>query len=90
MYGAYARSAAEASEHARVAGELAASTKRFAEYERRDIQLREGLKHIAAKRRKFATKLKADAAKIKVSGFIGWLGGKFGLNQHPLPTVCPL
>ena len=57
---------AESTQHAAVQRELDAATERFKEFERRDVRLREDLKHLKAKRRKLAERLQRDAAKHTV------------------------
>jgi hypothetical protein len=60
------RMKAEGAQHAAVQHELDAANERFKEFERRDVQLREDLKHLKAKRRKLAERLQRDGAKRAV------------------------
>lgn len=57
---------AEGTQHAAVQRELDAATERFKEFERRDVRLREDLKHLKAKHRKLMERLQRDAAKHMV------------------------
>ncbi len=60
------RMKAEGEQHAAVQRELDAANERFKEFERRDVQLREDLKHLKAKRRKLAERLQREGAKRTV------------------------
>ena len=57
---------AESTQHAAVQRELDAANERFKEFERRDVKLREDLKHLKAKRKKLMERLQRDAAKHTV------------------------
>ena len=57
---------AEAKQHAAVQRELDAATERFKEFERRDVKLREDLKHLKARRKKLAERSQKDGAKQTV------------------------
>ena len=57
--------------------ELDAANERFKEYERKDVKLREDIKHLTAKHKKLTDKLAKDTAKAEaspVSGLANVLG----------------
>ena len=47
--------------------ELDAANERFKEYERKDVKLREDIKHLASKHKKLTDKLAKDTAKAEAS-----------------------
>ena len=47
--------------------ELDAANERFKEYERKDVKLREDIKHLSAKQKKLTDKLAKDTVKAEVS-----------------------
>jgi structural maintenance of chromosome 4 len=57
-----------------VAAQLEAAQERFKEYERKDVKLREDVRHLSARAQKLAAKLARDAAKAQVG--------------HPLPPAA--
>lgn len=57
---------AEAKQHAAVQRELDAANERFKEFERRDVKLREDLKHLKARRQKLAERAQKEGAKQTV------------------------
>ena len=57
---------AEAKQHAAVQRELDAANERFKEFERRDVKLREDLKHLKARRKKLAERALKEGAKQTV------------------------
>ena len=48
-----------------MAAQLEAASERFKEYERRDVRLREDVRHLGAKARKLADRMARDAAKAQ-------------------------
>ncbi|BDA46592.1 Structural maintenance of chromosomes protein 4 [Coccomyxa sp. Obi] len=56
----------ERKEHGKIQKELDAANERFKEYERKDVKLREDIKHLQAKQKKLADKRAKDAAKSQV------------------------
>lgn len=56
---------AEKEGHSAVQKELDAANERFKEYERKDVKLREDVKHLTAKAKKLRDKLAKDAAKAQ-------------------------
>ena len=57
---------AEAKQHAAVQRELDAANERFKEFERRDVKLREDLKHLKARRKKLVERAQKEGAKQTV------------------------
>ncbi|EIE19557.1 RecF/RecN/SMC protein [Coccomyxa subellipsoidea C-169] len=57
---------AEKKEHGKMQKELDAANERFKEYERKDVKLREDIKHLLAKQKKLADKRSKDSAKAQV------------------------
>ena len=55
----------EQAEHDGVAAQLEAANERFKEYERRDVRLREDVRHLGAKAKKLADRLARDAARAQ-------------------------
>ncbi len=53
--------------------ELDAANERFKEYERKDVKLREDIKHLAAKHKKLTDKLAKDTAKAEASSTARYL-----------------
>ena len=51
-----------------MAAQLEAAQERFKEYERKDVKLREDMRHLSARAQKLADKLARDAAKAQVGG----------------------
>ena len=60
--------------------ELDAANERFKEYERKDVKLREDIKHLSAKQKKLTDKLAKDTAKAEVRPIPGL----------PVPDVLPM
>lgn len=56
----------ESKEHKTMQKELDAANERFKEYERKDVKLREDIKHLSAKHRKLTEKLAKDTVKAEV------------------------
>ena len=56
----------ESKEHKAIQRELDAANERFKEYERKDVKLREDIKHLSAKHKKLADKLAKDVARTEV------------------------
>ncbi len=63
----WARYETEKKEHGKIQKELDAANERFKEYERKDVKLREDIKHLQAKQKKLADKRGKDAAKAQVT-----------------------
>ena len=61
---------AEKKEHGRIQKELDAANERFKEYERKDVKLREDIKHLQAKQKKLADKRAKDSAKAQARHLI--------------------
>lgn len=59
------RFAVQKKEHGRIQKELDAANERFKEYERKDVKLREDIKHLQAKHKKLRDKLAKDSAKAQ-------------------------
>ena len=57
----------ESKEHKAIQRELDAANERFKEYERKDVKLREDIKHLCTKHKKLTDKLAKDTAKTKAS-----------------------
>lgn len=55
----------ESKEHKAIQRELDAANERFKEYERKDVKLREDIKHLSAKHKKLTDKLAKDTAKTQ-------------------------
>ena len=55
----------ESKEHKAMQKELDAANERFKEYERKDVKLREDIKHLSAKHRKMTEKLAKDTVKAE-------------------------
>ena len=56
----------ESKEHKAIQKELDAANERFKEYERKDVKLREDVKHLSAKQKKLLDKLAKDTTKAEV------------------------
>ena len=56
----------ERKEHKAIQKELDVANERFKEYERKDVKLREDIKHLTAKQKKLADKIAKDSAKAEV------------------------
>ena len=63
---AHCRFQKESKEHKAIQKELEAANERFKEYERKDVKLREDIKHLSAKQKKLLDKLARDTAKAEV------------------------
>ncbi len=75
---------AERKEHGKIQKELDAANERFKEYERKDVKLREDIKHLQAKQKKLADKHAKDAAKAQVTLFLHALGVPGRCSCHRL------
>ena len=56
----------ERKEHKAIQKELDAANERFKEYERKDVKLREDIKHLSAKQKKLSGKVSKDVARAEV------------------------
>jgi structural maintenance of chromosome 4 len=56
----------ESKEHKAIQKELDTANERFKEYERKDVKLREDIKHLTARQKKLADKIAKDSAKAQV------------------------
>lgn len=64
----------ENKEHRAIQKQLEAANERFKEYERKDVKLREDIKHLASKHKKLTGKLAKDTAKAEVQGLFEFAG----------------
>ena len=56
----------ESKEHKAIQKELDAANERFKEYERKDVKLREDIKHLSTKQKRLLDKLAKDTTKAEV------------------------
>lgn len=75
----------EKKEHGKIQRELDAANERFKEYERKDVKLREDIKHLQAKQKKLADKRTKDSAKAQAC----ILATAVTLNSCICPLVLP-
>lgn len=75
---AHCRFQKESKEHKAIQKELDAANERFKEYERKDVKLREDIKHLSAKQKKLLDKLAKDTTKAEVKC----------RSLYVVPTAC--
>jgi uncharacterized protein YhaN len=75
----------EKKEHGKIQRELDAANERFKEYERKDVKLREDIKHLQAKQKKLADKRTKDSAKAQACILATTVTLK---NCNFVPWVC--
>lgn len=64
-------------ENDQLSKELESKREQFKEFERKDIKLREDMKHLGAKKKKTTTKMSKDEEKMKASLSLGCFGGEY-------------